>query len=98
MGYAVKIYKRALNDIQKALSYYDHIDTGIADKFQAKVNKIIDTIASNPFYEVRYKDVHCLIIPKSPYMLHFQINEKKNIVIIRALVNTSKNPDTSWIK
>lgn len=31
-------------------------------------------------------------------MIHFSIDEKLNIVYIRAVSNTSKNPDTSRVK
>jgi len=92
MLYPIKINKRALNDIQKALNHYDKIDTSIGDKFQNNLDKTVSTIASNPFFQIRYSDVRCLMITKFPYMLHFQVNEKKNIVIIRAIINTSKRP------
>ena len=98
MAYAIKINKRALNDIQKALNHYDKIDTSIGDKFQNNLGKTISSIASNPFFQMRYSDVRCLLITKFPYMIHFQVNEKKNSVIIRAVTNTSKNPKTNWIK
>ena len=98
MAYLIKINKRALNDIQKALNYYDKIDTSIGDKFQKNLDKVIADITNNPFYQIRYSDVHCMLVKKFPYMIHFQVNEKKNTVIIRAIINTSKNPDTNWIK
>jgi toxin ParE1/3/4 len=98
MVYPIKINKRALNDIQKALNHYDKIDTSIGDKFQKNLDKTIVAITSNPFFQIRYSDVRCLLFTKFPYMIHFQVNEKKNIVIIRAVTNTSKNPKTNWIK
>ncbi len=98
MAYLLKINKRALNDIQKALNYYDKIDKSIGDKFLNFLDKTITTIGNNPFYQIRYSDVHCLLVKKFPYMIHFQVNEKTNTVIIRAIINTSKNPDTSWVK
>ena len=36
MAYLIKINKRALNDVQKALNHYDKIDKSIGDKFQKK--------------------------------------------------------------
>ena len=98
MSYLIKINKRALNDIQKAFNYYDKIDDSIGDKFQINLDKAIVAIANNPFYQIRYSDVHCLLVKKFPYMIHFQVNEKKNTVIIRAIINTSKNSNSTWIK
>lgn len=31
-------------------------------------------------------------------MVHFTINEKTNTVIIRAVVNTHRDPDKNWVK
>ena len=98
MAYLIKINKRAFNDIQKALSYYDTIDTLIADKFLSNLNRTINSIASNTFFQNRYTDVKCLLVPKFPYMIHFQVKERKNFVVIRAVINTSKNPKTNWVK
>jgi toxin ParE1/3/4 len=81
VSYFIKINKRALNDIQKALNYYDKIDTSIGDKFQKNIDKAIRIIANSPFFQIRYSDVHCLLVQKFPYMIHFQVNEKKNSVI-----------------
>lgn len=53
MAYAIKINKRALNDIQKALNHYDKIDTSIGNKFQNNLGKTISSIASNPFFQMR---------------------------------------------
>lgn len=30
-------------------------------------------------------------------MIHFTLDEKKEEIIIRSLINTYKNPDTTWI-
>ncbi len=97
MSYVVKINKRALNDIQQALNY-DKIDTNIDDKFYTQLKKAISDIANNPFYQIRYSNIRCLLIKKFPYMIHFQANEKKNTVIIRAIINTHKNPKNNWMK
>ena len=52
----------------------------------------------NPFFENRYAQIHCLPIPKFHYMFHFTINENNQTVHVHALINTNKDPNTSWIK
>ncbi len=95
--YKVKINKRALNDVQKALDYYDSIDKKIGDKFLKNFEKMVSLLSENPFFQVRYADVRCLLIAGFPYMLHFQVNEEKKLVIIRAVINTSRDPKKSWV-
>ena len=68
-------------NLNRLLKYYYKIDILIGDKFQKSLNKTINSISSNPFFEVKYSEVRCALIPKFPYMIHFQINEKKNFVV-----------------
>ena len=55
-------------------------------------------IQLNPFYGIRYDDVHCLPLKKFPAMVHYNIDEMKKIIIVRAVINTNKDPDTYWLK
>jgi len=52
MAFTIKINKRALNDIKKALDYYDAIDTAVGDKFETTINKTINLILTNPFFKL----------------------------------------------
>ncbi len=64
MRFAVVIEKRALEDIQKAIDYYDDQKMGLGEKFALVLDKHIVSIAKNPFYKLRYKDYRVLPIKK----------------------------------
>jgi toxin ParE1/3/4 len=95
MGYSIIIEPGALHDIQNAIDYYDEQQIGLGEKFEAVLNKHFGSLEKNPFFQVRYDQVHCLPINKYPYMVHYTINEKEKTLTVRAVFHTSMNPD-NW--
>lgn len=91
--YEIKIYPEALLDIQEAVEWYNDQLSGLGDRFQRQVVKQINRLKKNPeIYGVRYNDVHCMVVKKFPFMVHFTINNQIEIVTIFAIFHTSKNP------
>lgn len=97
MTFDIVIDPRAILDIQKAIDYYDEQQTGLGKRFETIVNKHLIALEKNPFYNVRYDDIHCLPIKKFPYMIHFTIDEERQIVSVIAVFHTSLNPG-KWKK
>lgn len=93
MAFVIVIDPRALQDIQLAIDYYDEQQTGLGKQFEDALNQHLLILEKNPFYQVRYDDVHCLPLKKYPYMLHFTINEERKRIIIRAVFNTFRDPE-----
>ena len=97
MGFKLNIEPLAKSDIQSEINYYDRKQKGLGKRFHAEVKTYFNTIRLNPFYQIRYDDVHCLPLKTFPCMIHYTIDEFKKNITIRAVINTSKNPDTNWI-
>lgn len=74
MAYSVVIEPAALRDIQHGIDYYDEQRIGLGEKFEAAVNGHLVSIENNPFFQIRYDNVHCLPIKKIPLhdSLHHQ--------------------------
>lgn len=83
----------ALSDIQEAIDYYDSQEIGLGEEFENKLNQYLVKLRLNPFYQTRYDDVHCLPLKRFPYMIHFSIEEESNLVNVRAVLNTARNPN-----
>ena len=96
MSFKIKIEPEAIEDIQLAIRWYNKQQTGLGKKFFTELKKHFNLLKINPFYQIRYDDVHCLPLNKFPFMIHFTINQTKKLVIVRAIFNTSRNPDL-WI-
>ena len=92
MAFTIKIEPEARNDIQEAIDWYNEQQTGLGRVFHAVVKDHIITLQKNPYYQVRYDDVHCLQLKNFPYMIHFTINESGQQVKIHGVFNTFRDP------
>ena len=92
MVYKIVVDPKAIIDIQSAMNYYEKQQSGLGEKFLKVINKHFQALENKPFYRIRYDNVRCLPLKKFPYMVHFTISEEKQLVIIRAIFHTSRNP------
>jgi toxin ParE1/3/4 len=93
MRYKTLIDPEAIQDIQRAIDYYDEQQPGLGRIFERTLNSTIKKLENNPFYQVRYDNVHCLPLKKFPYMIHFTIDEVQRFIIIRAVFGTHQSPE-----
>jgi len=98
MAFKLIIDYRADVDIDQAIEYHQTKSPAKALRLYNAIQECYAILKENPFFENRYAKIHCLPIPKFHYMFHFTINETNDTVYIHALINTKKNPNTSWIK
>jgi plasmid stabilization system protein ParE len=91
-GFSVIIDPRAIQDIQKAIDYYDEQQTGLGRKFESSLNKYIMSLEENPFFSIRYDHVRCLPLKKFPYTVHFSVDEAQQSITILAVFHTAINP------
>jgi toxin ParE1/3/4 len=60
MSYKIVIEPRAIADIQDAVDYYEAKREDLGAYFYQIVDEYIESIAKNPFFQIRYKDYHGL--------------------------------------
>lgn len=95
MSYPVLVDSRAIHDIQEAIDKYGTQKSGLGVRFENTVNKHMLILEKNPFSQIRYDNVRCLPIKKFSFMIHFILDETNNLVIVKALLHTSRN--LKWI-
>lgn len=92
MVFTLVIDTRAIRDIQEAIDYYDGRQVGLGKRFEVALNKYLITLEKNPFFRIRYDNVHCLPMKKFPYMVHFTVDENQQLVTVRAVFHTAQSP------
>lgn len=97
MVYSIKIDPEARSDIQEGIDWYNEQQAGLGKKFHAAVKAHINKLQTNPFYQVRYDEVHCLPLKNFPYMIHFTIDETEQHLTIHGVFNTFRDPGV-WKK
>ncbi len=96
-SFKIRIEQRALLDMQQAFDYYETQQTGLGVRFNQSVFHSLDVLKRNPFYQVRYDSFRCLPVKKFPYMIHYEVDEATESVIVYAVINTHLNPADSWL-
>ena len=89
----IKLEPLAKSDIQEIIHFYNEKQKGLGKKFYRELVSYFNAIQKNPFYQIRYDEVRCLPLKKFPVMIHFTIHEMDEIVKIRAIINTYRNPN-----
>jgi plasmid stabilization system protein ParE len=93
-SFRIVIDDAALSDIKEAANWYDKHGENLGSRFKKSVKQQINIIKSNAdSYSVRYKNVHCALVKKFPFLIHFVIDEKNHVVKILAVIHSSRSPD-----
>jgi hypothetical protein len=96
--FTVLFQNEALVQLQKSIDYYNNQKIGLGKRFGTAVYKASKNLENNPFYQVRYDNIRCLLVKKFPFMIHFSIDETLYYVHIYAVLHTSLNPIENWLQ
>ena len=89
----VLISPEAFADIREINSWYEEQQEGLGLRFQEEVIRMIDFLRINPStFTVRYKNIRCALVRKFPFMIHYTIADKGQLVKVLAVISTSRNP------
>lgn len=90
--FIVSFSPHALNDIEQAIGYYENLQKGLGVKFNTRLRTTLNAIRRNAlFASVRYDDIRCAQIKKFPYMVHYHVDNKKEVTVV-AVYSTYKKP------
>ncbi|MBO6793996.1 MAG: type II toxin-antitoxin system RelE/ParE family toxin [Balneolaceae bacterium] len=95
-NYQLIIDRRAIAEIQSAIDYYNEVQSGLGLEFENELNEKLTFLSEQPFFQIRYKDVRCLPLIRFPFMVHYQVDNPQERVIVRAVLNTRRDPK-SWL-
>src|SRR5580658_7060304 len=91
--YKVIFSPHALDDIENACEYYNEQQRNLGKRFVKQVESTLQSIRTNPFYtSIRYYTIRCAVVSKFPFLIHYTIDEKDNIITITAVYSTYQEP------
>ncbi|MEX2602741.1 MAG: hypothetical protein WD361_00995 [Gracilimonas sp.] len=70
MPYTIKIEKEAEQDIQNGINWYNEQEFGLGRTFYTAVKQHFEKLRINPFFQIRYDNIHCLPLKRFPFMIH----------------------------
>jgi len=94
MSYSIKLTPTANIDIQDAVNWYNFKKPELGNRFYSEVKITFNKLVKNPFaFAIRYNNTRTALLNDFPYMVHYFIDESKNIVLILSVLHTSRNHD-----
>jgi plasmid stabilization system protein ParE len=93
MAYKIIVSPRAQKEIENAIDYYALYSVDAPINFIAVLKDAYTSLATNPFFRVRYKNVRALKLKRFPHSLYFSIIEDKNIVRVLSCFHYKRNPN-----
>lgn len=96
--FSITFEKSYISDLQNAIDFYKDINMSLAKKFNASVDKAIDSIIKTPMFRIRYDEIRCYKVRKFPYLLHFSVDEKERLIKVYGIICTYRNPKDSYLK
>ena len=93
MVYKISISPRAQKEIENAIDYYALYSIDAPVDFISELKDAYNTLETNPFFRICYKNVRFFKLKKFPYSLYFIIDENQNIVRVLSCFHNKRNPD-----
>ncbi len=81
----------ALQDLQEARRWYNLQQKGLGKRLVDDVKRVINSIKDNPYFaSVKFANVRTASCKTFPYAIHYEIDEKEEIVRIISIFHFSR--------
>lgn len=91
--YKVVFSKKALLETDEARRWYNKQQPGLGKRFVTDVKDVIKDIKANSFFaSVKFETIRTAACKIFPYTVHYEIDEKENIVRIVSVFHISRRP------
>lgn len=88
---------RVKEDLKEARDFLNTRRKGFDAKFLKEYRDFLKNLQTNPMFQIRYKEVHCLPMKTFKYMIHFKVDEQTKQVHIYAVLSTHQDPNKHWL-
>lgn len=95
--YKIVADPRVAIDLKEARDFLNSKRKGYGKKFLKEYRAFLTTMQTNPLFQIRYNEIHCLPLKTFKYMVHFTVDEEDKIIHIYAVLSTYQNPEKHWV-
>ena len=93
MSYRLIIDPAARLDIIESIRWYNEQKSGLGRQYYSSVKQAMKLIKKGPeMFQIRYKTLHMVPVEKFPFMILYQVDQAKKLVVVAAVLHTSRNP------
>jgi plasmid stabilization system protein ParE len=88
--FKIKLEPIVINDIQEVIEFYNKKQIGLGKRFHQTIKLALETLAVNPFYQIRYDNVRCYFTKPFPYLIHYIVDVEHKTIHVLAILHTSR--------
>ena len=92
-SFTIRVLASAEADLDEAFEYYSDINPKLGQRFIKLVNASLNDLKKNPHYQIRYDNFRMKIVKKFPYIIHYILDENRQIVFVYGIRNSHQNTD-----
>ena len=93
MSYRLIIDPAARLDIIESIRWYNEQKPGLGSRYYSSVKQVMKLIKKGPeIFQIRYKTLRMVPVEKFPFIILYQVDEAKKLVVVAAVLHTSRNP------
>jgi plasmid stabilization system protein ParE len=97
-SYKISYTPTATNQIKDIAAWYNKQQKGLGKRFKERLKAEMAGIKRNPLSRsFRYDNVRFAVVTKFPYAAHYTTNEKKEIIIVHAILGFKEERD-KWVR
>jgi hypothetical protein len=94
MKYKIVYLPMVFEDIKESKFFYNSRKKGLGNEYISNVKSELKIIQKNPmFFEIKYNNTRIAFVDKFPVGIHFEIRENTNVIVVKSVLHTSRNPD-----
>lgn len=95
--YTIVADPRVKDDLTEARDFLNSRRKGYGKKFLTEYRATLKSLQTNPLFQIRYKEIHCLPLKTFKYMIHFRVEQQTKIIHIYAILSTHQDPNKHWL-
>lgn len=97
MSFKILLAEGAIEDMEKAIAWYEKKVNGLGNYFAKSINSSFELLKINPtIFQIQFDEFRQVPIKHFPFVIIYEIIEDG--VLIHAIFHTSRNPNEKFIK
>lgn len=86
-------------DIQEIVNFYNQKKDLLGTRFYNSAKREMNSLKKDALlYQIRYDNVRCIKVKNFPYLIHYTVNQRTNMVRIYSVTGTQKDPFDSRMR
>lgn len=93
MPFKIAFSPEAQNDLHEIYDWYESKSPDLGERFIDDVEKRLFQLSHMPgIGPTKYDGIRCALIPDFPYLIHYNVNQTTEQIIVFRIFHTSRKP------